>query len=173
LAQDNGLRKLGITNGIIGGSVAFDSSVYKEMQTKLDDYASDYNNLLRVLGNKTGVNAKYVPGYREIQQIGQDVATLRNGNMLSYIEGIQAFHTTEMPKLVNTDGYVLQGSTASANNTQGSLLLFYKPAIQYAFGMPMQIVVHEVANAFLIDIAMYFGFEVANETAGLDKTVAM
>jgi hypothetical protein len=25
----------------------------------------------------------------------------------------------------------------------------------------------------LIDIAMYFGFEVANETAGLDKTVAM
>lgn len=172
LKNDNGLRKLGITNGKIGGAVAFDSSVYKEMQTQIGDYASDYENLMRVLGNTTGVNAKYVPGYREVQQIGQDLATLRNGRLPAYIEGIEAYYTTEMPKLVNTDGYVLQGTTATANNTQGSLLLFYKPAVQFAFGMPMQIVTHETSGDFLIDVSMWFGFTVANAQAGLDKTVS-
>jgi len=172
LKNDNGLRKLGITNGIVGGAVAFDSSIYKEMQTGIGDYASDYENLMWILGNTTGVNAKYVPGYREVQQIGEDRATLRNGRLPAYIEGIEAYYTTEMPKLVNTAGYVLQGSTAAANNTQGSLLLFYKPAVQFAFGMPMQIVTHETSGEFLIDVSMWFGFAVANEDAGLDKTVS-
>lgn len=172
LKNDNGLRKLGITNGKIGGAVAFDSSVYKEMQTQIGDYASDYENLMRVLGNTTGVNAKYVPWYREVQQIGEDRSTLRNGRLPAYIEGIEAYYTTEMPKLVNTDGYVLQGSTATENNTQGSLLLFYKPAVQFAFGMPMQIVTHETSGEFLIDVSMRFGFTVANANAWLDKTVS-
>jgi len=172
LKNNNGLRKLGITNGIVGGAVAFDSSIYKEMQTGIGDYASDYENLMRVLGNTTGVNAKYVPGYREVQQIGEDRATLRNGRLPPYIEGIEAYYTTEMPKLVDTEGYVLQGSTAAENNTQGSLLLFYKPAVQFAFGMPMQIVTHETSGEFLIDVSMWFGFSVANEDAGLDRTVS-
>jgi hypothetical protein len=42
------------------------------------------------------------------------------------------------------------------------MLLVYKPAIQYAFGMPMQIITHETSVAFLLDVTFRFGFVVAN-----------
>lgn len=77
--------------------------------------------------------------------------------------------------MVGVDGYVYEGTSetgATAKNLYGQLLLFYKPAVQYAFGMPMQTVVFETSDAFLIDVSMRFGFVIANSTAGLDKTVA-
>lgn len=172
LNQNNGLRKLGIANGIIGGSVAYDSSVYKEMLDLLGDYSAETDNLMWILSSKTGVASRYVPGYRTMCDYGNE-ATVKTAGTPSKIEGIEMFQTTELGRLVGTDGYIYQGSTATAANTQGQLLCLYKPSVQFAFGMPMQMVVHEVANAFIFDVAMYFGFQLANETAGLDKTVSM
>lgn len=69
LAIDNGLRKLGIANTIIGGAVAHDSNIYKQMLSLIGDYSAEPQDLLRVLSSKTGLSSRYVPGYRTKNEI--------------------------------------------------------------------------------------------------------
>lgn len=172
LALDNGLRKLAIANTISGGAVAHDTSVYKGMLSTLGDYAAEPQDCLWLLSSKTALSARYVPGYRTQQDFGTG-ASVNTPNLPNTIEGIETMQTRELDRLVGVDGYTYQGSTASASNLYGQMLLIYKPAIQYAFGMPMQIIVHETSGAFLLDVSFRFGFVIANSTAGLDKTVSM
>lgn len=175
LALNNGLRKLGLANGLIGGAVAHDSNIYKQMLSLLGDYSAEPQDLLWILSSKTGLSARYVPGYRTLNEYGPK-ATVETPGTPTMVEGIQTFQTRELARLVGVDGYVYQGASetgVTAKNLYGQMLLLYKPAVQYSFGMPMQTVLHETSDAFLIDVSMWFGFVVANETAGLDMTVAM
>lgn len=175
LAIDNWLRVLGIANTITGGAVAHDTSIYKGMLSTLGDYAAEPQDCLWLLSSKTALSARYVPGYRTQQDFGTG-ASVNTPNLPTTIEGIETMQTRELDRLVGVDGYVYQGASetgSTAKNLYGQLLLIYKPAIQYAFGMPMQIIVHETSWAFLLDVSFRFGFVIANQTAGLDKTVAM
>lgn len=175
LAIGDGLRHLGLANGLIGGAVAHDSNIYKQMLSLLGDYSAEPQDLLWILSSKTGLSARYVPGYRTLNEYGPK-ATVETPGTPAMIEGIQTFQTREMAKLVGVDGYVYEGTAetgATAKNLYGQLLCIYKPAVQYAFGMPMQTVLFETSDAFLIDVSMWFGFIIANQAAGLDKTVAM
>lgn len=175
LAINNGLRKLAIANTITGGAVAHDTSVYKGMLSTIGDYAAEPQDCIWILSSKTALSARYVPGYRTQQDFGNG-ASVNTPNLPATIEGIETLQTRELARLVGNDGYVYEGTTetgATAKNLYGQLLLVYKPAIQYAFGMPMQIIVHETSGAFLLDVSFRFGFVIANATAGLDKTVAL
>lgn len=172
LNVNNGLRKLAIANTITGWNVAHDSSIYKGMFETLWDYAAEPSDCLWILSSKTALSARYVPGYRTQQDFWAN-ATVSTPSMPNTIEWIETMQTRELDKLVWVDGFTYQGSTASASNLYGQLLLVYKPAIQYAFGMPMQIVTHETSTAFLLDVTFRFGFIIANQTAWLWATCAM
>jgi len=170
-----GLRKVAIANTIVGGAVAHDSNVYKQMLQTIGDYAAMPEDCIWLVSSKTGLSARYVPGYRTQQDKGND-ATVNTPGTPAKIEGIEVLQTRELAKLVGVDGYVYEGTSetgATAKNLYGQMLLFYKPAVQFAFGHPMQTVVYETSDAFLIDVTMWFGFVVVNNVAGLDKTVAM
>lgn len=172
LHLDNGLRKVGIANTAYGSlsPAALSRTTYQNMLLGLGDYADDEANLLWLLSSRVGVNARYVDGYKTMDQIG-DRATNRKGGIPAQIEGSDVFRTRHMASAVNSAGYVEKGSTPANNYSQ--LELIYRPAVQYAMGHPMRIVTHETAGGYTLDIAMWFGFVIVNQKANLDKTVSM
>ncbi len=172
LNLNNGLRKLAIANTITGWAVAHDTSIYKGMLETLGDYAAEPKDCLWILSSKTALSARYVPWYRVQSDFGNG-ASVNTPNLPTTIEWIETMQTRDLDRLVWVDGYKYVGSTATAANIYGQMMLVYKPAVQYAFGMPMSIIVHETSWAFLLDVSFWFGFVVANQVVWLDKTVAL
>jgi len=166
LSYDNSIRELGISNTIVGSGTFSRTNNFLTMLNKIDRYANKTSDLLWVMSNTMYNKANFLSSY-STQDVYWPQASVFTGRVKSF-EGIEAHATEHFPNLTQSDGKI---NATSGSNTLGSFALLYKPAIQYAFWIPMRIFVSERAKGFLIETNMSFGFNTANETAGLDKTV--
>ena len=73
-----------------------------------------------------------------------------------------------MPRFVASTGKV-----AASGNDHVEGILVYRPAVQYAYGVSLNIVTHTMSDGLLFDCTGFFGFDVVNSKAGLGKTVAL
>lgn len=65
-------------------------------------------------------------------------------------------------------------SETGGQNKKGSFAVIYKPAVQYGYGQPLEIDVFKVPGKGVALVAtMEFGFAIADEVAGLGKTVGL
>ena len=168
LTLDNGLRKVAIANTVVAAA-AISRSQYQATLLKLGDYAADAPNLMWIASADAATRARTVDGYDTMEKYGADASNVKGG-LIEMIEGIKVFKTRHLLSSVSSAGYIETGDDAA--NTKSQLMLLYKPSIQYAFGEDMVIVPIERAGGWMLDVAMWFGFVVADEVAGLDKVVA-
>lgn len=168
LTLDNGTRKVGIANTVVAAA-ALSRTTYSNCFLAVGDYAADYKNLLWIASADAATRARTIDGYETIDKFGTNASNVRGG-FFERIEGVDMFVTRHLASAVAADGYIETGDSAA--NTKSQIQLLYKPAVQYAMGHDPVIVPRQDADGWYFDYAMWFGFVLANEVAGLDKTVA-
>lgn len=164
----DGLRKVGIANGVVGASSAYSRATLALMHDILEMYNDDPDTLLWINSNKWSNKQRFDTTYSTQQVFNQP--TNQMGGYVFAPEGITAYTTKDFPRLVATNGKV-DGATP-ANNTQNGALLIYRPCVQYAYGVDLTIIPYVMSDGILFDVTGWFGFAIANELAGLGKTVA-
>lgn len=163
----DGIRKVGASNTIVGGSsVAYSRSILKGLMDKLETYCDDAEKMLWVMGTNFANKVRFDTTY-STQDVFGNKASNTEGGYVMYPEGIEAYVTRDY-----AGGLAATGKVASGGAYVGASLL-YRPAVQYAFGSDMVIVVHERASGLLFDVEWYFGFDIVNDAAtGIGATVA-
>lgn len=176
---NNGIRKIAIANGVTNGAAAYSRGVVQDMFTGVVNYVNNPNDLLFLLSNTFANKVRFDSNYSTQNVFGGNATNTRGGFVLAP-EGVEAYSTQEMPAFCEADGTVISAGAldargkftqTSTTNIQG--ILMHRNAVQYAFGKSMNIVTHEYSDAILWDVTMFFGFDIANEKAGLDKTISM
>ena len=169
-AQNDGwLRKTAIANTVV--SVwTLTSASFISVKGVLDaGLISDLNNLLYIMPSNVYDKAIQLSEVITMDKFWPN-ATI-SAWVLAKIWNIDILVARDMPSLTNTSWLV---DTTAGNNTKGSFLCVYKPAVQYWFGKPLQIEVGRVLGKWVKIVAtMEFGFAIVNSKAGLGKTVWM
>lgn len=166
---DNGIRKVGIGN--TGVSVwTFTSASLLAVKEKIDaGYQSDLNNLLFIAPSNVYDKMLALSEVITMDKFGPN-ATIVKG-VLAKAFGIDVLVARDFPALTYTDGKV---SSTVADNTKWSFACIYKPAVQYGFGQPLEIELSRVPwKGVRLTATMEFGFAIADEVAGLGKTVGL
>lgn len=163
----DGLRKVGIANGLVGAGQAYSRAILGLMYDAIDYYNDDPEKLLWINSNKFASKVRFDPTYSTVEKFGPD-ATNTQGWPLPKIEGITAYQSKDMPRFVASTGKV-----AASGNDHVTSLLIYRPAVQYAYGISLNIVTHNTSDAILFDCTWFFGFDIVNAKAGLGKTIAL
>ena len=165
----NGIRMVGIAN--TGVSVwTITAGQYLAVKNVLDArYQAELNNLLFIepanVYNKTLQLSELIT----IDKFWPN-ATISQW-VLAKIWNIDVLVAEDFPALTNTSWLV---DATAGNNTKGSFACVYKPAIQYWFGKPLQIEVGRVLGKGIKIVATFeFWFAIANDKAGLGKTVGL
>ena len=167
---DNGIRKVGIANTAVSvGTLKADSFI--DLKAELGaGYQSDLNNLLYVMPSSVYNKAMLLDEVITIDKFGPN-ATISTW-VLAKVFNIDILVARDFPALTDSTGKV--DWTTTSNNTKWSLACIYKPAVQYGFGQPLEIEVGRVLGKGIKIVATFeFGFAIANEKAGLGKTVAL
>lgn len=167
LQWDNGLRKLWIANGV--DIWTFDEQDILDMIDKLWEFASNPADLVLVVSRK--VYNKML-GFTNLKTYdkNRDNATIITW-VLANIFWIDVLVDRNIPTLTATDGTV---SSTGASNVKGSIVLLYKPAVQYWFGKIDDFEVTTIAwKGIALTSTFEFWFGVVNGEAGLDKTVSV
>jgi len=164
---DNGIRKVGIANTAIDLSTLSDGD-FLTMINGVGHYASQIEDLLFLSPYNVSTKAMGLDSVKTIDKFGNE-ATIKTG-VFSKIYGIENMIMRDFPALSLATGKVHE----STGNDYGSLALIYKPAIQYGFGKTPEYGVQRIVGKWTVIIcAMEFGFGIANESAWLDKTIAL
>lgn len=161
----DGIRKTGASNTIVGGSaVAYSRAILKGLMDTVENYCDDPAKMLWVMGANFANKVRFDPIYSSQDVFGSNASNTQGGWVLRP-EGIEALITKDYPKKMTAAG------VASATGTYTGASLIYTPAVQYAFGEDMTIIVHERADGLLFDCVGYFGFDIVNG-GPIDNTVA-
>lgn len=167
--QDNGIRLLGIANTAISVGT-FTSKSYLSVLGVLGAwYQADLPNLLIIEPSNVYLKSLAFDEVITLEKFWPQ-ATILSG-VLSKVWNIDKLVARDFPALTNTSGLV---DATSSNNTKGSFAVVYKPAIQYGFGQPLEIDAFKVPGKGVDLVATFeFGFAIANDKAGLGKTVGL
>lgn len=166
---DNGIRKVGIANTVVNVG-AMTAKSYLDVVAKLDEgYQSDLENLLIIEPNNVYMKSLAFDEVITVDKFGSQ-ATINSG-VLAKVWNIDKITARDFPALTASTGAV---SATGSENTKGSFAVIYKPAIQYGFGQPLEIDAFKVPGKGVQLVAtMEFGFAIADEVAGLGKTVGL
>jgi len=133
------------------------------------DYAAEIGNLLFILPRNVYNKALGLTNLKTYDK-AENQATILSG-ILANIYGVDMLVHRDMPALAQATGKV---SNTGGSNTVGQFALIYKPAVQYGYGQVVDIELTRVAGKGIMLTATFeFGFAIAYEDAGLDKTVAL
>ena len=167
--QTNGIRKIWIANTAVSVGTLVAGS-FLAVKDVLDPwYQADLNNLLFIMPANVYNKALAISEVITMDKFWPN-ATIVAG-VLAKAFGIDILVARDFPALTNTSGLV---DATSGNNTKGSLVCIYKPAVQYGFGAPLRLYLTECPwKWYIITATMDFGFAIANSVAGLGKTVGM
>lgn len=165
LQCDNGIRKLGIANGVSLG--AFDEDDLLDLTEQLGQYGDDDTNLLFITSNKVRNKIRKFDTFKDASING--VASTVEGRKISQVWGIDLVTNRDNPALATSTGKVHN----TTGNTTGQIQLLWKPAVQYGFGQEMDFEVKKVAGKGIILVVTFeFGFAIVDAKAGQDNTVA-
>lgn len=165
LQGDNGIRKLGIANGLDLG--ALDEDDMLDLTEQLGQYAEDEENLLFVTSNKVRNKVRKFSSFKDASVNG--VGSTIEGRKVSQVWGINLVTNRDNPALATSTGKV----HTSTGNTTGQIQLLWTPAVQYGFGQTMDFEVRRVAwKGIILVVTFEFGFAIVSGKAGQDKTVA-
>lgn len=132
-------------------------------------YQADLNNLLYIMPSNVYNKALALDEVITVDKFWPD-ATVKTG-VLAKGFGIDVHVARDWPALTASTWLV---SATSGDNTKGSFACIYKPAIQYGFGQPLKLYLSEKPwKGVIITATMDFWFWIANNIAGLGKTVGL
>ena len=162
-----GIRKVGIANTAIDISTLSDGD-FLTMINGVGQYASDIQNLLFLSPYNVSTKAMGLDAVKTVDKFGNE-ATIKSG-VFNKVFGIENMVLRDFPALSLATWKVHE----TTGNDFGSIALIYKPAIQYGFGKTPEYASYRiVGKGTVLVAAMEFGFGIANESAGLDKTVSL
>jgi len=165
LQSATGLRKVGIANSADNGT--FDEGDFLTMLDNLGEYAADPSQLLFVVNRKVYNKMLGFTNVKTYDKVAGN-ATIIKG-VLANLFGVDILVHRDVPALAQASGKV---SSTGANNTTGTAVMFYKPAVQYGYGKVQDFEITKVAGKGIILTATFeFGFAVLNAEAGLPKMV--
>lgn len=165
LQWDNGVRKLGIANGLDLG--ALDEDDLLDLTEQLGQYAEDEENLLFITSNKVRNKIRKFDSYKNASVNG--IGSTIEGRAVTQVWGIDMVTNRDNPALATSTGKVHN----TTGNTTGQIQLLWKPAVQYWFGQDMDFAVRTIAGKGIILVVTFeFGFSIVSWKAGQDKTVA-
>lgn len=169
MQQDGGLRKQAISNSKTVDCGALDSGDFLSIKGLLGEwYQSDLSNLIYITNASTSNKIIALSEVVTMDKFGPN-ATIVKGE-IGKIWGIDIISMRDLP-LTEADG---KCSATASNNTKGSIICLYKPAVQFGFGQPLEIEAYKVPGKGVDLVATFeFGFAVANNKANLGNTVAM
>ena len=121
-----GLRKVGLANSLDIGT--FDDTDILALADKLGDYASDPTQCVIVVNRKVYNKMLGFTNVKTYDKFNTN-ATIQKG-VLANIFGFDVMVARDMPALALATGKV----HATTGNDYGTLVMFYKPAVQYGFG---------------------------------------
>ena len=170
LENNNGLRDI-----VIADSNTYDvawtlsEADFIGMKGKLGEgYAADLDNLLRVMPQNIYDKCLLIDSL--ITRDKSEFDTFNTGKF-GRIFGIKVVVARDMPATAQASGKV---SSTGGSNTLGQFALVYKPAVQYGFGMPLEIAVDNVPGKGVNLIATFdFGMAIAYDKSGLGKTAVL
>ena len=166
LQNDNGIRKLGIANGV--DIWTLDEDDLADLTEQLGQYGDDDENLLYITANKVRNKIRKFNTFKDASKNGEGSTV--NGKKISQVWGIDLHTNRDNPALAKANGKV---SDTPEENTTGQIQLLWKPAVQYGFGQEMDFEIKRIAGKGIILIVTFeFGFDIINAKAGQDKTVA-
>lgn len=164
-----GIRKVGIANGAVSVGALTSGSLLSVKSVIDAGYQADLNNLLYIMPANVYNKALGIAEVITMDKFGPN-ATIVTG-ILAKAFGIDVFVARDFPALTDATGVV---SATSSDNTKGSFACLYKPAVQYGWGQPVRLYLKECPWKWYEIIAtMDFGFAIANNIAGLGKTVGL
>lgn len=166
---DNGIRKVGIANTVVNVG-AMTAKSYLDVVAVLDEgYQADLENLLIIEPNNIYLKSLAFDEVITVDKFGSQ-ATINSG-VLAKVWNIDKIVARDFPALTADSGVV---SETGSQNKKGSFAVIYKPAVQYGFGQPLEIDAFKVPGKGVALVAtMEFGSAIANQVAGLGKTVGL
>jgi len=174
----SGFAYLGVPAGIRKSAIAdsntttigtlTEASFIKVKKLLNNGYASDYQNLLRIMPQNIYDQCLLIDSL--ITQDKSEFNTFGTGKF-GRIFGINVTVARDRPALTASNGKV---SSTSGDNTLGSFGLIYKPAVQYGFGQELEIEpekvpwqgINYIATAEMWSVVVY-------DKSGLGKTVGL
>lgn len=105
LSANDGLRKIGITNGVTGASTAYSRSTLASMYNNLPNHNAKTDKLLWIFGAGFDGKVRFDPTYSTKEVYGND-ATNSTGGPVFKPEGITAYRAEDMPTYVTSAGAV-------------------------------------------------------------------
>jgi len=136
---------------------------------KLDSgYAADLDNLVWIMPQNVYNKCLLIDSL--ITRDKSQFDTFRTGKF-GQIFGIDVVVARDMPALAQATGKV---SNTGGSNTVGQFALVYKPAIQFGYGMPLEIEVQKNPGQGVDLVATFdFGMAIAYDKSGLGKTATL
>jgi len=169
--QDNGIRLVGITNTAVSVGTLDSGDFLSVFQVLDPGYSADLNNLLILMPSNVYYKTLPLSELITIDKFWPN-ATIQTW-VLAKIWGVDILVHSEFPALTDTTGKV---SATSTDNTKGSFAVIWKPAVQYGYGMPMEIEITKVAGRwYVLTATAEFGFTIVNNdtNANVGKTVGL
>lgn len=168
-AGNVGLRLAAITNGAVDiGALASEDDLVEVIDV-LGDYAANPDDLLWICNQNIRNKMLKFDTYKTIQNVGGNNSALTG--TVTTLMGSQVAVSREMPARTASTGKV---HNTGGNNTTGSILLVYKPAIRFGWGVDPEVEVEVFAGkGIVLTATVDFGASVANALAGYGATVAM
>ena len=168
LENDWWIRKKAISNNNIVTIDTLSDWDFLSLINKLGQYASNIEDLLFLSPANVKTKILWLDAVKTIDKFWPNATILKG--IMEKIYWIDNLTLRDFPLLAQASGKV----HATTWNTKWSLGLIYKPAIQYGFWMtPDYQAIKVVWKWMVIRCAFEFGFGIAYQTAGLDKTVAL
>lgn len=160
----NGIRKLGIANGLDLG--ALDEDDLLDLTEQLGEYANDDDELLYITSNKVRNKIRKFDSYKDASKSG--TGSTVQGVKVQQVWGIDLVTNRDNPSLSASNGKVHD----TTGNIAGQIQCIWKPAIQYGFGQTMDFETRTVAGKGIILVTTFeFGFSIVSGKAGQDATV--
>lgn len=162
LLIDHGLRELAINGTALTlNAGTLDISDFPAIMSKVGQYASDPGNCLWLFNPSTYTKALGVEDFRS-QAINGRLSTVMGGALTNVFGSDVVVHRSIYK--TEADGKL---SATPASNTLGQIVYFYKPAVQYGYGRPLEFDVVKVpGKGYQFVATMEFGFYISQLQAG-------
>lgn len=171
-AESYYLHRKGLRRTCLDGSYATDlgtleAADYLTLIGKLGAYGSRPSDMLFIQQNGVTIKALGLDQFA-LASSSADKAAIQSGRRPTPY-GVDMLNSQDLP-LTEADGKV---SVTPGNNTKGSVLALYKPAVQYGFGKTFTLEVERVVGyGYRFVATMEFGFDLVDLDASLAEPTA-
>lgn len=133
-----------------------------ETRGLLGEWSFDLEDILLLMNSHTYTKALTITEFKDASQNGK-TSTIATG-AIDKISGNDMYVPRSYPK-TEADGKV---SGTPANNTKGGFMYMKRQAVQYGYGMPLEMEVHKIlGQGIAILAAMEMWFTIVNKKAGV------